>query len=200
MTSAGARGADLHVEVLDQAIPGRDACDEIAPEPLIPALFEIVDRHALLLHPGEVPEIEDTLAVDMSQLEDVIVHDAFQMAAEDLAGIDLIEPVAITARQKSLSLAGVEQRAVGRDCHDHIVSVDFAAPDQVAAPGIAAEQQVEGIARQIRYTDDEVGIHDVVDQRNMLVADTLDVVLAVSIAKHRRAFESLGRDDFRAMP
>src|SRR5260370_17021640 len=109
MTSAGARGADLRVEVLDQTIPGRDACDEIAPEPLIPALFEIVDRHALLLHPGEVPEIEDTLAVDMSQLEDVIVHDAFQMAAEDLAGIDLIEPVAITAPHKTPSPPSLTQ-------------------------------------------------------------------------------------------
>src|SRR5258708_37930410 len=103
MTSAGARGADLRVEVLDQAIPGRDACDEIAPEPLIAALLEIVDRQALLLHPGEVPEIEDTLAGDMSELEDVIVHDAFQMAAEDLAGCDVIEPVSRTVLEKWLS-------------------------------------------------------------------------------------------------
>src|SRR5947207_2044606 len=127
MASASARGADLRVEILDQAIPARDAVHEAAPELLVSALFEIVDRHALLLHPGEVPEIEDTLAIDMSQLEDVIVHDAFQMAAEDLAGIDLIESVPIPARQKSLSFAGVEQRAIGRHCHDHIVSDDFRA-------------------------------------------------------------------------
>src|SRR5262249_38309189 len=47
--------------------------------------------------------------------------DAFQVAAEDLAGVDLVEPVPIAARQKALPLAGVEQRAVGRHRHDHVV-------------------------------------------------------------------------------
>src|SRR5262249_41155366 len=59
----------------------------------------------------------------MGELEDVIVHDAFQVAAEDLAGVDLVESVRIAARQKALPLAGVEQRAVGRHCHDHVVGV-----------------------------------------------------------------------------
>src|SRR5439155_1352165 len=126
-----------------QAIPARDAVHEATPEPLVSALFEIVDRHALLLHPGKVPEIEDTLAIDMSQLEDVIVHDAFQMAAEDLAGIDLIESVPIPAGQKSLSFAGVEQSAIGRHCHDHIVSAeikmlgDLYRGDDIREPGNA---------------------------------------------------------------
>jgi len=64
-------------------------------------------------------------ADSVEKLEDVIVHDAFQMAAEDLAGIDLVESVPIPARQKSLSFAGVEQRAIGRHRHDHIVSAEI---------------------------------------------------------------------------
>ena len=58
------------------------------------AAVEIVDRHALLLDPGVVAEIEDALAVDVGELEHVIVGDAFQVAAEDLAGVDLVEAVA----------------------------------------------------------------------------------------------------------
>src|SRR5438552_18483101 len=63
----------------------------------------------------------------------------------------------------------------------HHVRVELAASGQVAAPDIAAEQQIERVAGQIRYADDDVGIHDVVDQGNMLVTDALDIVLAVTI-------------------
>src|SRR5262245_65445643 len=59
----------------------------------------------------------------MRELEDVIVHDAFQVTAEDLARVDLVESVPIPARQKAPSLTGVKQRAVGRHRHDHVVGV-----------------------------------------------------------------------------
>src|SRR5262249_9880274 len=79
--------------------------------------------HALLFHPGVISEVENALAIEMRELEDVIVHDAFQVAAEDLAGVDLVESIPIAARQKAPSFAGVEQRAVGRDRQDHVVGV-----------------------------------------------------------------------------
>ena len=75
--------ADLIVEVSDQFIPRRYAAGEIAPEPLSPALFEVADRRALLLHPSEVAEIEHPLAVDVGELDQVIVGDRFEMCAEN---------------------------------------------------------------------------------------------------------------------
>ena len=44
----------------------------------------------------------------------------------------------------------------------------------------------------------DIGVRHVVDQRNVLVADSLDVVLAESVFEHGRAFERLHRDDVRA--
>src|SRR5207248_10304265 len=119
------RGADLDVEIVDQAVPPRYAVHETAPEPLVSSLFEIVEAHALLLHPGEVPEVENPLAVEMGQLEDVIILDAFQVAAEDFPGIDLVEPVAVAPRQKAAPLAGVKERAVGRHRHHHVVGAEI---------------------------------------------------------------------------
>src|SRR5262249_57677566 len=112
--------------------------------------------------------------IEMRELEDVIVHDAFQVAAEDLAGVDLVESVAIAAGQKGAALTGVKQRAVGRHRHDHVVGVkikifgdlyggddigksrdanvvegshhirvDLSPPRQIAAPDIAAKQEIE---------------------------------------------------------
>ena len=41
----------------------------------------------------------------------------------------------------------------------------------------------------------QVGVHHVVDERDVLVADALDVVLAEPVGQHRRALQRLGRDD-----
>ena len=59
---------------------------------------------------------------------------------------------------------------------------------EIVAAALVAEQQIERIARRIRHRDHDVGIHDVVDEWNVLVADALDVVLAVAVAEHGRAF------------
>ena len=48
--------------------------------------------------------------------------------------------------------------------------------------------------------DRDVRVEDVVDQRDVLVADPLDVVLAEAVAEHRRALGRLDRDDQRAEP
>src|SRR5258706_11045983 len=57
------------------------------------------------------------------------------------------------------------------------------------------EEEVKRVRTAIRYADDQVGVHHVMDQRDVLVADALDVVLAVAVVQHRRAFDCLdGRD------
>ena len=58
------------------------------PEALLRAAVEVLERYALLLDPGVVAEIENALAIEMGELEHMIVDDAFEMPAEDLAGID----------------------------------------------------------------------------------------------------------------
>ena len=42
---------------------------------------------------------------------------------------------------------------------------------------------------------DDVGVVDIVDERDVLVAYALDVVLAEAVVEHRRAFERLDGDD-----
>src|SRR5262249_55882303 len=93
--------AGLQVELLDQTIPRGNAADQLAPESLVLATIEVVDCHPLLFHPRVIAKVEDALAIEMSKLEDVIVHDAFQMTAVDLAGIHFIEPLGIAPRQEA---------------------------------------------------------------------------------------------------
>ena len=82
----------------------------------------------------------------------------------------------------------------------HDLRIDLAPPRQVGAPGIAAEEQVERVARVVRHADHDVGVHHVVDQRDVLVADALDVVLAIAVLEHGRTFERLDGGDLRAVP
>src|SRR5271166_4344043 len=216
----GAPGADLRVELLDQAIPRRDAVHQPTPELLVVAAIEILDSHALLLHPGEISAIEDTFAIEMGELEDVIVDDALQVAAEDLAGVDFIEPVAIASREETLPLTRIKRGAIGGDRHDHVVAteiemlgdldcgddvgeardadivestrhfrIDLAPPSQITASDITPEQGIERIAGEIGHADHHVGVHHVVNKRNMLVADALDVMRPVSVAQHGRTLD-----------
>src|SRR5688572_22005452 len=60
--------------------------------------------------------------------------------------------------------------------------INLAAAGQVVAADFAAEQKVQPVARGVGDPDYDVRVHDVVDERNMLVADALNVVLAVSVA------------------
>jgi len=67
----GVLDANLRVEFLDQAIPLRYAVHQAAPEPLVLAAIEIIDRHSLLFHPRIITEIEDAFAIDVRELEAV---------------------------------------------------------------------------------------------------------------------------------
>src|SRR3984893_8331216 len=180
----------------------------------------LADVDALLLDPGVVPEVEDARAVGMAELEHMVVDNAFQVTAEQLASVDLVEPARIAAPRLCMPLARIQRGAVGGDVHDDVVGAiiqmlrELDGPDnageprdtdiverppgrgaKLAPPGeippsdFAAEQLIEAVARRVRYGDDGIGVHDVVDQRNVLVADALDVVRAVPVAQQGGAFE-----------
>src|SRR5438128_2576703 len=70
-TPSGQR-AGLRVELVDHLVPHRHQLAQAAPECLVAARLEVVQRHALLLHPGEVTEVEDAVALVAAQLAQVI--------------------------------------------------------------------------------------------------------------------------------
>ncbi len=76
---------------------------------------------------------------------------------------------------------------------------DRLAVGEVGAAGVAVEQHVEVVGGTIADRAHDVGVHHVVDQRDVLVADALDVVLAEPVLEHRRALEGLDGDDPRAV-
>src|SRR5579885_248727 len=221
--------AGLGVELLDQRIPPRYRRLQAAPESLIPPPVEIRERHALLLDPGVVPEIEDPLAVDMPELEHVIVPDLLEMGAEDLACLHLAEPAGETRGCRFFTLAAVHRGTVGRDRRDRVAAaeteplcrldrrqhvrnageteavealhqrrIDTAAVREIALTRIAVEQQIERIRAAVRDTDHDVRVQDIVNERDVLVADALDVVLAIAVHEHGRTFHGLHGDDLRA--
>ena len=67
------------------------------------------------------------------------------------------------------------------------------------ATGITAEEHEQAVGGAIADAHDDVRGHDVVDERNVLVADALDVVLAVAVAQERWALERLHGHGERAV-
>ena len=64
-----------------------------------------------------------------------------------------------------------------------------------AEPIVAGEHHLEVVGGSVADRDDDVGVHHVVDQRDVLVADALDVVLAEAVGEHRRALQRLDGHD-----
>ena len=69
----------------------------------------------------------------------------------------------------------------------------------VGAAYVGVEDGVEPVGGLVADADHEIGIHHVVDQRHMLVADALDVVLAITVVEQRRAFDGLDHGDLGAV-
>ena len=59
------------------------------------AAVEVLEAHALLLDPGVVTKVEDARALDVRELENVIVGDGVEMTAEGFAGVDLVESIGV---------------------------------------------------------------------------------------------------------
>ena len=62
----------------------------------------------------------------------------------------------------------------------------------------AREEDAEPVGRAVGDREGDVRVQHVVDQRDVLVPDPLDVVLAEAVAQHRRALGRLDGDDQRA--
>ena len=67
-------------------------------------------------------------------------------------------------------------------------------PRSASRPGVLNNTSSSSVERSLD-ADDEVGVGDVVDQRHVLVADALDVVVAEAVVEHGRALEGLDGND-----
>src|SRR5262249_16255911 len=120
-----------------------NAVHQILPEALVPAAVKIGQVDTLLLNPGVITEVEDALSIKMREFKDVIVHDAREVAAENLAGVHFVESVAVPSGQKILRLACIKVRAVRRHGHDGVLGAEiemlckFDACDDVSESGKA---------------------------------------------------------------
>src|SRR5439155_25891812 len=99
--------AGCGVELGDQRVPDGYRAPQLSPKALRTAPFERVERHALLLDPGVVAEVEDARALGVGQFEHIVVGRAEQMLAEHLAGADRIEAFGVICRQVFSALAAV---------------------------------------------------------------------------------------------
>jgi hypothetical protein len=69
------------------------------------------------------------------------------------------------------------------------------AVDEVIATDLVIKQKIQSIAGGVGYRDHDIRVHHIVNERNVLVPDTLDVVLAIAVVEHRWAFKRFDSRD-----
>ena len=109
---------------------------------------------------------------------------------QSLAAFTLVHHGAI-GRDRDHRVVGAKVEIFGElDCRQHIADarqaqrieradecrVDATSLNQIVTANIGVEQQVEAVGRGLGNRRDEVGVHHVVDERHVLVADALDIV------------------------
>src|SRR6266542_6387434 len=113
--------ARAFVELIDHGIPHRDDVLQLAPPGLVASGRELLQRHPLLLHPGEIAEVAVPLPVPQGGLQVVVGAHAGHVLPEHLAGVHGVELAAEVARGGLLALAAVHARAVRGHRDDHVV-------------------------------------------------------------------------------
>ena len=130
----------------DHAVPHRDQIPQIAPEGLRPPAFEVLEGDALLLHPREVPEVEDPISVEFGELQKMVVRRLEDVSGERPLRGSLVEPCRVVSGEGLVTLRSVHREAVGGDSRQNIVrSESEALPDNVRShhstgPGASASQ------------------------------------------------------------
>src|SRR5688572_12656677 len=102
---------DAVVELVDEVVPAPHGLAQLPPEGLVAPRVEGCERHALLLDPGEVPEVEDALAVALGALEEVVAAHRRQVLTERPGGVDLVVAAGVVGIQVARPLRPVQLRA-----------------------------------------------------------------------------------------
>ena len=97
-------GAALRVEFLDHRVPGGPRSSKPSQNDCSRARLEVLERHALLLDPGEIAEVEDPLAVDVGELEQVVDAAPAMRRPQVSPAADRVEAVAEVARRAPCAL------------------------------------------------------------------------------------------------
>src|SRR5437588_3019461 len=105
--------ASAGVELADHVVPLGNDVPHAGPEGLVAAGREVVDGDALLLHPREVPEVEDALPVAERGLQEIAGPCSEDPSTERLRGGDVVHPLREIAGRDPLPLGGVHLGAVG---------------------------------------------------------------------------------------
>ena len=178
----------------------------------------------MLFDPGEVFEVVQLLAVVVAELAHVVGGDAFDVAAVVAGGVQLVvwrrglraalrrgsrtvssESVS-GANRTSCSFISIELG--GFDGGDDVADAGDAQQAELVdegfgdalffeegAAGFFVEQAQELQALFVVDGDDHVGVADVVDPGDVLVADAFDAVLAEAAGQERGALQGFGGDD-----
>ena len=77
--------------------------------------------------------------------------------------------------------------------NDHRIDIHLFTQKSPTRFGI--KHQVQAVCCLITDRGHQVSIHHVVDQRNMFVANSLDIVFAVAVVQHGWTFERFDRND-----
>src|SRR5215210_7449996 len=120
-TRSESRGRHPLVEFGDHLVPDAEIAAQSAPERLVAALFEELERCALLLDPRVVAEIEDPPAVGFAELDHVLGRHVGEVGAVGLGGIGVAVLAAIALPDGLGALACVHRPAVGGNGDQRVV-------------------------------------------------------------------------------
>ena len=206
----------------------------LGPEAGPPTGLELLDRHALLLDPGEVAEVEDAAALRRRRaraggpcrrpsrcspnglarapprrtrpgsrgpaIRSISVP---YISAPSVATvtIDVVraEPLLLRDLDRRQHVADAREAERGQRVDD-APRARRAGGARYSRPAGSLNSTSSRSVAPVRDGDHDVGGHHVVDERDVLVADALDVVLAEAVLEQRRALERLDGDDQRPEP
>ncbi len=217
----------LGVEGIDHGVPDRHEIHQPVPIRLIAPRVEVIQGNTLLLNPGVVTQIENPFATGSVEFQCVIRSRGQQVASKHFGRPQRVEFSKIslcTAQLRAVHLRPVRRDGyngvAGTQFHvfrvlDRPQDIGDRGEAQIAEGGqlllpetrtaaqiVAAdrriEQQIKTVARPVGHADDEIRIHHIVDQWHMLVADTLNVVIPVTVVEQCRTFQRLDDADIGA--
>ena len=117
-------GTGSAVELDDLLVPIVDEVTHLIPEALVAAGHEVIEGGALLLHPGEVAQVEDPapLRVRADQVAQLSACAVDQAPPEGLCRGHVVVAAPVVAPDVGLPFGVVELGAVGGHRNDHVIA------------------------------------------------------------------------------
>ena len=224
----GLEKTNFLVEGIDELVEVLRLCVDRVPRALgvVPLGVEVFDVHALLLNPGVVLEVVDSLALGVGQLQHAVGLEVqhVQVVVElcCLRGVGAVHFVQL------FDTGLVHDSGVGQNGDDDVIfgqlivlgKLDAAKNVRDAGnahPGelfdllvgktealevlltfLAVKQAQQALGVFVVNVDDHVGVLDIVDPGDVLVADAFDAVAAEAVIQNGRALERFADGELHA--